>query len=43
MCSLGGFLGIMRVDRGPNARIRELSRVTGGMNERIDESIFRWF
>ena len=26
-----------------NARIRELCRVTNGLDERIDEGVFRWF
>ena len=35
--SLRGLLGIRRMDRFPNARIRELCRVKKGLDERIDE------
>ena len=38
-----GLLGIRRIDRVPNARIRELCGVTKGEDERIDESVLRWF
>ena len=31
------------MDRIPNARIRELCGVRKGLDERIDESILRWF
>ena len=43
MDNLGGLLGIRRMDRIPNARIRELGGVRKGLDERIDESILRWF
>ena len=36
------MLGIRRVDRVPNARVRELCEVTKGLDERIDEGILRW-
>ena len=32
-----GLLGIKRMDRAPNARIKELCGVTKGVDERIDE------
>ena len=43
MDNLRGLLGIMRMDRVPNARIRELCGVKKGLDERIDEGVFRWF
>ena len=36
MDSLRGLLGIRRIDKVPNARIRELCGVTKGVDERID-------
>ena len=41
MDNLRGFLGIRKMDRVPNARIRELCGVTKGVDEWIDESILR--
>ena len=41
--NLKGFLGIRRMDRVPNARIRELCGGTKGVDERIDEGVLRWF
>ena len=41
--NLKGFLGIRRMDRVPNARIRELCGVTKEVDERIDEGVLRWF
>ena len=38
-----GLLGIMRMDRFMNARIKELCRVTKGVDERVDEGVLRWF
>ena len=38
-----GLLGIRRMDRVPNAQIRELCIVNKGLDERIDEGILRWF
>ena len=32
-----------RMDRVPNARIRELRRVRKGLDERIDEGVLQWF
>ena len=43
MANLRGLLGIMRMDRVPNARIRELYRVRKALDERIDEGVLRWF
>ena len=43
MDNLRGFLGIKRMDKVPNARIRQLYGVTKGVNERIDEGVLRWF
>ena len=36
MDNLRGLLGIRRMDRFPNARIRELCRVMKGVDNRID-------
>ena len=38
----GWWIGIRRMDRVPNARIRELCGVKKGLDERIDESVLRW-
>ena len=43
MDNLRGFLGIRRMDRVSNARIRELCRVKKGLDKRIDEGVLRWF
>ena len=32
-----------RMDKVPNARIRQLCGVMKGVNEKIDESVLRWF
>ena len=40
MDNLRGLLGIRRMDKIPNARIRELCRVRNGLDERIDEDIY---
>ena len=37
------MLGIRKVDRVPNGRIRELCGVTKVLDERIDENVLRWF
>ena len=42
MDNLRGLLSIRRIDRVPNARIREMCRVKG-VDERTDEGIFRRF
>ena len=36
-----GLLGIRRMVKVPNSRIRELWGVTKGVDERIDESVLR--
>ena len=41
MANLRGLLGIRRMDRVPNVRIRELCRVNKGLDERIDEGVVR--
>ena len=41
MDNLRGLLGIRRMDEIPNARITELCGVTKGVDERIDEAVFR--
>ena len=38
-----GLLGIRKMDRIPNARIRDLCRVRKDLDERIDEGVLRWF
>ena len=43
MDKLRELLSIRRMDRVPNAWIRELCRVTKGVDERIDEVVLRWF
>ena len=43
MDNLRGLLGISRMDRIPNAWIRELCEVRKGLDERIDETVLRWF
>ena len=43
MENLRRLLGINRMDRVPNAGIRELCGVKKGLHERIDEGVLRWF
>ena len=43
MDNLRGFLDIRRMDKVPNALIRELCGVRKGLNERSDEGILQWF
>ena len=43
MDNLRGLLGIRRSDKVLNAWIRELYRVTKGVDEGIDVRILRWF
>ena len=43
MDNIRGLLGIRRMDRVPNARIRELYGVTKWVDERIKEGVFLWF
>ena len=43
MDNFAGLLGIRRMDRVPNARIREWFGVTKRVNERIDEGVLQWF
>ena len=43
MNNLRGLLGIRRVDKVPNARIRQLCGLTKGVDEKIDEGVLRWF
>ena len=42
MDTLRRLLGIMRMDRVPNTRMRELCGVRKGLDERI-EGVLRWF
>ena len=43
MNKLKGLLGVRRIDMVPNAGIRELCGVRMGLDERIDETVLRWF
>ena len=43
MDNLRGLLGIRRMDKVPNARLRELYGVTNRVDERIDKNVVRWF
>ena len=43
MDNFRGLLGIRRMDRVPNAWIRELYGVKKGLDERIDEGMLQWF
>ena len=43
MDSLRGLLGIRRIDRFPNTRIREMCGLKKGLDERIDEDVLRCF
>ena len=43
MDNLRGLLGIRRMDRVPNERIRVLCGVKKGLDETIDEGVLRWF
>ena len=38
-----GLLGIRRIDKVPNAWIRQLCGVTKGVDEKLDEGVLRWF
>ena len=37
------LLGIRRMDRVPNTKIRKVCRVKKGLDESIDEGVLRWF
>ena len=43
MDNLRGLLGIRRMDKVPNGRIRQLCGKTNGVNEKIDEGLLGWF
>ena len=43
MDNLRGLLGIRRMDKVPNVRIRALCRMRKGLDERIDEGVLEWF
>ena len=43
MDNLRGLLGIRRMDRVPNAGIRNLCGMMKGVDKRIDEGILQWF
>ena len=41
--NIKGLIGIKMMDKGPNARIKELCGVTKDVDERIDEGVLQWF
>ena len=43
MDKIRSLLGIRRMDRVPNARIRELCGMAKGMIERTEEDVLHWF
>ena len=43
MDNLKGLLGINRMEKAPNARIRQLWGVKMNVDEKIDEGVLRWF
>ena len=43
MDNLRGLLGVRRMDKVPNSRIRELCGVRKSLDERIYEGVLRWF
>ena len=43
MDNLKGLVGIRRMDKVPNAQIRQLCRVKKGVDKKIDEGVLRWF
>ena len=43
MGKLGSLFGMRRIERTVNARVRELCSAKKGVNERIHESVIRWF
>ena len=43
MGNLRGLFGIKRIDRMPNAQMRELCGVKKRVDERNDESVLQWF
>ena len=43
MDNLRGLLGIKKMDKVPNARIRELSGEAKCVDERIEVGVLRWF
>ena len=43
MDNLKALLGIRRMDRFPNAQIKELCGVMNGVDKRIDEGVLWWF
>ena len=43
MDNLRVLLGIRKMDKVPNERIRELCGVKNGLGKRVDEGVLRWF
>ena len=42
MDKIRSLLGIRRMDRVPNARIKELCGIVKGVDERIEEEVLHW-
>ena len=43
MDNFRGLLGFKRIDKVPNARIRQLIGVMMGVDEKVDEGVLQWF
>ena len=43
MDNLRGLLGIIKMDKVPNGRIRQLCVVAKGVDENVEEIVLRWF
>ena len=43
MDNLRGILGIRRMNKVPNAQIRQLCGVMQGVDKKIDEGVLQWF
>ena len=43
MGNLRSLLGVKRMNKVPNARMRQMCGVTEDVDEKIDEGVFRWF
>ena len=43
MNNVRGLLGIRKMNKVPNTRVRQLCGVMKGVDEKIDEGIIRWF
>ena len=43
MGNLRSLLGVKRMNKVPNARMRQMCGVTEDVDEKIDEGVFRWY